>query len=312
MTTLPAATITDPARFGRVAVLMGGLSAEREISLLSGTAVLAALQQRGVDAHGIDVGHDVLRVLLDGNFDRAFIILHGRGGEDGVIQGALETLGIPYTGSGVMGSALGMHKLHCKQLWLGTGLPTPPFAELRVQPDADALAAAVGFPLMMKPAQEGSSLGMSLVESAAELADAWALAAGYDDCVLAERFIEGREYTVAVLGDTALPVIRLETPHAFYDYAAKYDADTTQYICPCGLSPEKEVELQALCLDAFAAVGGGGWGRVDVMLDTSGQVWLIEVNTVPGMTDHSLVPMAARAAGLAFDELAWRILETAV
>jgi D-alanine-D-alanine ligase len=295
------------SEFGKVAVLMGGDSAEREISLRSGSAVLTALQQRGVDAQGIDAGADVLQQLTAGGFDRAFIILHGRGGEDGVIQGALERLGLPYTGSGVLGSALGMDKHRTKALWRGLELPTP--ESVLIVDEADLLAAAaVGFPLMIKPSREGSSIGMTKVEDEQQLQQAWETARRYDASVLAERWIVGREYTAAVLQGEALPLIRLETPHTFYDYEAKYHADTTSYHCPCGLPEAQEAELQGLCLRAFEAVGASGWGRVDLMLDEQQRPWLIEVNTVPGMTDHSLVPMSARTAGIEFDELVLRIL----
>ena len=300
--------MTIPAEaFGRVAVLMGGWAAEREVSLNSGAAVLAALQRRGVDAHGVDAGRDILAVLTGGGFDRAFVVLHGRGGEDGVIQGALEVLGLPYTGSGVLGSAIGMDKYRSKLIWQGLGMPTPGFALVRGAQDLDH-AEALGFPLMVKPAHEGSSIGMARVDDRAALERAWREAAGYDDLVLVERWVSGAEYTVAVLGDEALPVIRLETPHAFYDYDAKYRAGDTRYLIPCGLSPEDEARLQRLALEAFNAVGATGWGRIDILCDAAGEPYLIEINTVPGMTDHSLVPMAARARGLDFDELVWRIL----
>ncbi len=299
------------SRFGKVAVLMGGDSAEREVSLKSGAAVLAALQRGGVDAHGIDAGADVLDQLRAGGYDRAFIILHGRGGEDGVIQGALERIGLPYTGSGVLGSALGMDKHRTKALWRGLGLPTPESVLMTDTSSLDA-ADALGYPLMIKPSREGSSIGMSKVESRAQLQQAWENACRYDARVLAERWIVGREYTAATLQGEALPLIRLETPHTFYDYDAKYFADTTRYHCPCGLPPAQEAVLRTLCLQAFEAVGASGWGRVDLMLDEQGQPWLIEVNTVPGMTDHSLVPMSARVAGIDFDELVLRILATSL
>ena len=302
---------TAAARFGQVALLLGGQSAEREISLKSGNAVLAALRRQGVAVTPIDPDRQVLAHLAQGGFDRVFIMLHGRGGEDGQIQGALETLGLPYTGSGVLGSALGMDKYRCKLVWQGAGLPTAEFAPLREEADLPR-AAALGFPLMIKPAHEGSSIGMARVDDAAQLAAAWREAARFDRLVLAERWISGPEYTCAILGDEALPLIRLETPRVFYDYQAKYLADDTRYLCPCGLSAADEARLQALSLAAFAAVGARGWGRVDLMLDGTGNPYLLEINTVPGMTDHSLVPMAAHARGVDFDELVWRILETSL
>jgi D-alanine-D-alanine ligase len=293
--------------FGRVAVLMGGWAAEREVSLVSGQAVLEGLLRRGVDAHGIDVGRDVLTVLAAGRFDRVFNVLHGRGGEDGVIQGALEILGLPYTGSGVMGSAIAMDKYRTKLLLQALGLPTPGFALIQNQDDL-AAASALGFPLMVKPALEGSSIGMSRADDAGQLRVAWAKAAECDSHVMAERWVTGAEYTIAILGREALPLIRLETPHAFYDYDAKYVADDTRYLIPCGLDRDSEARLQGLALQAFDAVGANGWGRVDILMDEADRPWLIEINTVPGMTGHSLVPMAAKAVGIGFDELVWRIL----
>ena len=300
--------MVNAREFGKVAVLLGGRSAEREVSLKSGSAVLAALRERGVDAHPVDPGPDVLEVLAGGGYHRAFVILHGRGGEDGVIQGALDTLGLPYTGSGVLGSALGMDKYRCKLVWRGLGLPTPEFTVMRREADLPS-AAGIGFPLMMKPAHEGSSIGMTKVDNPDQLRSAWTAASRYDELVLAERWIVGAEYTCAILGGEALPLIRLETPRTFYDYEAKYSATTTQYHCPSGLDKTQEEDLQTMAADAFAAIGGRGWGRVDLMVDLDGQPWLLEVNTAPGMTDHSLVPMAARARGIGFDELVWRILE---
>ncbi len=294
--------------FGKVAVLMGGWSAERPVSLISGAAVLAGLQDKGVDAHGVDVGRDICEVLKAGGFDRAFVMLHGRGGEDGVIQGVLETLGLPYTGSGVLGSALAMDKMRSKQLWSGMGLPTPEYMHIGGEEDLEPAAQTLGFPLMVKPVHEGSSIGISRVENAAALQQAWELAHRFDSEVLAERWIAGKEYTVTVLDSAALPVIRLETPHEIYDYAAKYEADTTGYFIPSGLSVAAEDTMRQLALQAFHAVGAKGWGRVDFMVDARGKAWLVEVNTVPGMTDHSLVPMAAAAAGMNFPELVWRIL----
>ena len=297
----------NPEAFGKVAVLMGGWSAERAISLKSGAAVLEALKRRGVAAQGIDVQRDIARVLDQGGYDRVFVMLHGRGGEDGTIQGLLEILGLPYTGSGVFGSALTMDKVATKRVWRGMGLPTPEFVVIE---DEEALeqAGVLGCPLMVKPAHEGSSIGMSRVEDASALRAAWVAARQYDRQVMAERYIRGTEYTVALLDGRALPPIRLETPRAFYDYQAKYQAEDTRYHIPCGLSEAAQKRIEELAASAFEAVGGRGWGRVDLMVDGTGQPWLIEVNTVPGMTDHSLVPMAAKAAGIEFDELVWRIL----
>ena len=298
-------------RFGRVAVLFGGLSAEREVSLESGTAVLQSLHRLQVDAQAIDVGENVLQDLRTGAFDRAFIALHGRGGEDGVIQGALEAAGIRYTGSGVLGSALAMDKERTKLVWSAVGLPTPAFAIVRSQTDVEQIEETIGFPLMVKPVHEGSSIGMTKVHHPEQLLEARSLASKFDSAVLAERWIDGPEYTAAILGREALPLIRLETPRPFYDYRAKYSDDAgTQYLCPCGLSAHREEAFQQMALEAFDAVGASGWGRVDFLCDRAGEPWLIEVNTAPGMTGHSLVPMAARAAGMDFDELVWRILET--
>ena len=296
-------------QFGKVAVLMGGQSAEREVSLRSGQAVLDGLLRRGVDAHGIDTGRDVLQQLVDGSYDRVFIVLHGRGGEDGVIQGGLEILNLPYTGSGVQGSALGMDKYRCKLLWSALSLSTPGYLLVKDEDQLDA-AAKLGFPMMVKPVHEGSSIGMAKANDADELHKAWVAAREYDSQVMVERWITGQEFTATILGDEALPLIRLETPHTFYDYEAKYSSNSTSYHCPCGLDRAKEKELQALALEAFHVVGASGWGRVDIMMDRDMQPWLIEVNTVPGMTDHSLVPMAAKEHGLDFDELVWQILAT--
>ncbi len=300
-------TATD-RRGGRVAVLCGGWSGEREISLKSGAAVLDGLRSAGVDAYLIDAGEDLLAQLLAAPPAAAFIALHGRGGEDGTLQGALEWLGVPYTGSGVKAAALAMDKLRCKQLWQGAGLPTATFAALDAATDWADTLAALGGAAMVKPAREGSSLGMARARTPTELEAAWRAAAVYDDCVIAETWLSGPEYTVAILGDRALPAIRLEVAGEFYDYAAKYLRDDTRYHCPCGLPPEREAELQRLALAAFASLEGRGWGRVDVMADAQGQFRLLEVNAVPGMTDHSLVPMAARAAGLSFAELVTEIL----
>jgi D-alanine-D-alanine ligase len=294
---------------GKVAVLMGGWSAERDISLKTGIAIVAALKSRGVNAEGIDVGRDILSQLADHCYERAFIALHGRGGEDGVIQAILEVLGLPYTGSGVMASALCMNKLMTKRLWLGAGLPTPPFVELEDDFEPQSVADDIGLPAIIKPALEGSSIGMSKVEDLDQLMQAWRKAREYGDQVLAEQWISGAEYTVAILGECALPVIRLKTPRTFYDFEAKYISPDTQYICPCGLAQDEEKLLQDLAKTAFQVTGAHGWGRVDLMLDEMGRPWLIEINTVPGMTDHSLVPMAAAAVGISFEDLVLRILE---
>jgi D-alanine-D-alanine ligase len=293
----------------KVAVLLGGKSAEREVSLKSGALVLAALRARGMDAHAFDPAEKSLEALIAGRYERAFIALHGRFGEDGTLQGALEWLGLRYTGSGVLGSALAMDKLRAKRLWMAEGLPTPPFEVLAATSDFRATVNRLGLPLMVKPVNEGSSIGMSKVRAAGDLEEAYALAVNYDRAVIAEKFVEGTELTAGILGEEALPLIKLETPRDFYDYQAKYVADDTRYLIPCGLSAARERELQQLCLQAFRALGCSGWGRVDLMLDRAGDPWLLEVNTAPGMTDHSLVPMAARAAGLTYEDLCMRILE---
>lgn len=302
----------DPKAFGRVAVLFGGKSAERAVSLKSGAAVLEALQSAGVDAFGIDVGDDFLQRLTSERIDRAFIVLHGRGGEDGSMQGLLECAGIPYTGSGILASALAMDKLRTKRVWLSLGLPTPNHAVLASEADCRAAAAELGFPLIVKPAHEGSSIGMAKVADVDALIAAWKDASQYDSQVLVEQWIAGPEFTVAMLRGQVLPPIGLGTPHSFYDYDAKYLANDTQYRIPCGLSADKEAELKALTARACEAVGTQGWARADVMQDANGQFWLLEVNTVPGMTDHSLVPMAARAADLDFQQLVLAILADSV
>lgn len=298
----------------RIAVLYGGTSAEREVSLKSGSAVIAALKSIGVDVLGIDIDStgDWLHELQQARFDIAFLALHGRGGEDGTIQGLLECLGIPYTGSGVLGSALAMDKLKTKQIWQNLSLPTPGYCWV----DQDTDLARVwdqleGKPLMVKPAHEGSSIGMSKVERLEELEQAVAKAAQLDSCVFAEQWVDGREFTVAILDGEALPVIGLETQHSFYDYEAKYLVSDTRYLLPCGLSADEEQAVQALSLEAFHAVGCQDWGRVDLMIDASGQPQLLEVNTLPGMTDHSLVPMAAAARGYSFPELVLAVVRAA-
>ena len=295
--------------FGKVAVLMGGKSAERPVSLNSGGMVLSALRASGIDAHAFDPAERGLDALIAERFSRAFIALHGRFGEDGTLQGALEFLGLPYTGSGVLASALAMDKLRTKQLWHANGLPTPAFELLDSRTDFRAVAGRLGLPIMVKPANEGSSIGMSKVRAAADLEEAFALAVNYDRVVLAEKFIEGTELTGAILGREPLPLIKLETPRDFYDYEAKYVRDDTRYIVPSGLPKQKERDIQQLCLRAFDALGCRGWGRVDLMVDDSGNPSLLEVNTSPGMTDHSLVPMAARAVGISYEQLCVKILE---
>jgi D-alanine-D-alanine ligase len=296
---------------GKVAVLLGGKSAERAVSLKSGGMVLQALRSRRVDAHAFDPSTQGLDALLEQRYDRVFIALHGRFGEDGTVQGILEWLGIPYTGSGVLASALAMDKLRTKLVWQACGLPTAPHEVLRADADFAEVAKRLGMPIMVKPVNEGSSIGMSKVREAGALEEAYALAVNYDRAVMAEKFIEGTELTGAILGDEALPLIRLETPRDFYDYDAKYVADDTRYILPCGLPAQKEQSLRQLCLEAFRALGCRGWGRVDLMLDRAGNPYLLEVNTAPGMTDHSLVPMAARAIGLSYEDLCMRILADA-
>jgi D-alanine-D-alanine ligase len=302
--------IIDAREFGKVAVLFGGNSTEREISLISGNAVLAGLQRRGIDAIGVDPRDEALASLPERGFDRVFIALHGPGGEDGAVQGALEFLGLPYTGSGVLGSALGMDKLRTKRLAAATGVATADSLPLRQLADCQLALDRLGLPLIVKPATQGSSVGMSKVTSVAEMEPAWRAAAAVDDVVFAEKWITGAEYTVAVLHRRVLPAIRIEAANAFYDYEAKYHRNDTKYHCPAGLSAQAEAHMASLALAAFDAVGAEGWGRADFMADHTGRPLLLEINTVPGMTDHSLVPMAARAAGIDFDELCWQVLET--
>ena len=298
--------------FGKVAVLMGGKSAEREISLMSGGGVLKALRSKGVDAHEFDPSKRDLADLRREGFARCFIALHGRGGEDGTIQGGLECLGIPYTGSGVLGSAIAMDKWRTKMIWLANGLPTPRYRMLSAHDDWDAVARDLGLPLIVKPANEGSTLGLTKVTDAAQLPAAYELAAKkFHDMALAEQFIDGPEFTASILGETALPLIRIEAPQGNYDYQNKYFTDDTKYHCPCGLPAAEEQALQALAVRAFRLVGCTGWGRVDLMLDRSGKPSLLEVNTSPGMTGHSLVPMAARQIGIAYEDLCVKVLEGA-
>ena len=306
---LPA---VDWRRYGRVAVLMGGTSAERAVSLETGGAVCASLRRVGIDARTVDAKPGFLPELSRDGFDRVFIALHGRGGEDGTVQGALATLGMPFTGSGVLGSALAMDKVRSKWIWQSHGLPTPAFVEVSGSAELARIVPELGLPVMVKPVHEGSSCGASRVLDAAGLEAAWHKAGALDARVLVEQWISGAEYTVGILGEQVLPIIKLETPNEFYDYEAKYLSETTRYLCPCGLPAALEQELGRLALRAFQLVGATGWGRVDLMLDAHGKPWLLEVNTVPGMTSHSLVPMAARHAGISFEELVLRILDTSL
>jgi len=297
--------------FKNVAVLMGGWSAEREVSLNSGAAVYDALCLQGINATAVDVDRNICEQLKEGKFSHVFNIMHGRGGEDGQLQGLLDVLELPYTGSGVLGSALAMDKFRCKQLWHGMGLPTPDFMELKNETDCDEALKRLGLPLMIKPVLEGSSIGISKVNASDEMIPAWIKAKNCGGVIMAEEFIQGEEYTAAILGEQVLPMIRLETESDFYDYQAKYVSNDTQYICPCGLTESVEVEMAKLMLKSYKAVMCEGWGRVDFMLDQQQKPWLIEVNTVPGMTDHSLVPMAAKQAGMSFEELVLKILQGA-
>ena len=295
---------------GKVAVLMGGRSAEREISLLSGNAVLAALRRQGVDAHAFDPAEQPLENLLKQGFRCAHIALHGRFGEDGTVQGALELMGIPYTGSGVMASALALDKWRTKLIWQAVGIPTPRYALLDATSDFNATARDLGLPLIVKPVREGSTIGLSKVTAAADLAAAYRRAARHDALVLVEEFIAGQELTVSILGERALPLVRIQPAVELYDYQAKYFSDDTKYFCPSGLAADLEKTIQEQALKAYRVVGCQGWGRVDVMLDKRDRPYFLEVNTSPGMTGHSLVPMAAKQAGISFDELCLRILET--
>ncbi len=296
-------------KFGKVAVLMGGKSAEREISLMSGNGVLTALRAKGIDAHAFDPAERDLFELRREGFARCFVALHGRGGEDGTLQGALEVLGVPYTGSGVLGSALAMDKARTKQVWKANELPTPPYETIDAKTDFSGVAARLGLPLIVKPVQEGSSIGITKVRSAGDMDEAYALAVNYDPAVIAERFIDGPEYTASIVNDATLPLIRIEAPEGKYDYQNKYFTDVTKYLCPCGLTAAKEEEIKALALNAFQTVGCTGWGRIDLMLDAQSRPWLLEVNTSPGMTGHSLVPMAAKAVGISYEDLCVKILE---
>ena len=299
----------DVKKFGKVAVLFGGRSAEREVSLNSGGAVLAALQRSGVDAHGFDPAQRDLHALRDEKFDRVFIALHGRYGEDGTVQGALELMGVPYTGSGVMASALGMDKWRSKLVWQAAGLPIPDYELLTEDFDSQVVVKKLGLPLFVKPANEGSSVGITKVKQENELSAAYQAAARHDPLVIAERYIGGGEYTAAILGEQALPTIRIVPANEFYDYEAKYLRNDTRYLCPSDLNSEQEAEMQQLAKRAFALIGGQGWGRVDFLKGEDGKLYVLEANTSPGMTDHSLVPMAARQAGISFEQLVLNILE---
>ncbi|NMG45931.1 D-alanine--D-alanine ligase [Aromatoleum toluvorans] len=299
------------AKFGKVAVLLGGSSAERDVSLMSGGAVLEALRAAGVDAHGFDPAELDLHILKEQGYDRAFIALHGRGGEDGTVQGMLELLKIPYTGSGVMASALAMDKWRTKMVWAACGLPTPRYAILNADTDWDAVAADLGLPIFVKPVHEGSSMGATKVTEAGQLKAAWELAARFDDLVIAEEFITGAELTAPFLRDRALPLIRIEAPGGNYDYQNKYFTDDTRYLCPCGLPAEQEQALRALVMKCAQVLGCRGWGRADLILTEDGRPYLLEMNTSPGMTGHSLVPMSARVAGMDFTQLCLAILEDA-
>lgn len=302
-------TMRAPQSYGKVAVVMGGRSSEREISLLSGNAVLASLQRSGVDVIGIDADTTLLQKLRAEKADRVVIMLHGRDGEDGKLQGALEWLGMPYTGSGVLASALAMDKVRTKLVWKQLGIATPDFVMLDDTTDFAAVLARLG-PCFVKPVNEGSSIGVGGAETIEQLREVYASARAYDNEVLAEHWIKGREYSVPILGDTVLPIIELQTDNAFYDYEAKYLSDDTRYVCPAVLTPAETELLQTMSLDAYKAVGCTGWGRVDAMRAKDGRFWLLEVNTVPGMTSHSLVPMAAQAAGISFDALVLQILDS--
>jgi D-alanine-D-alanine ligase len=306
----PYPRIDSAEQFGKVAVLMGGDSAEREISLMSGQAVLEALVRKGIDAHPVDAAGDPLNALSRDRFDRVWLALHGRGGEDGTIQGLLTMMNMPFTGSAVLGCAISMDKLRTKRLLAGMGIDTPAYCEMSGEQDFESVIGMLGLPMIVKPAAEGSSLGMTRVEQAEQLAEAYREAARFRSEVFAEAWVSGPEFTATVLHNQVLPLIRIDAINSFYDYQAKYFSDETRYVCPCGLPEHQERLLAAASMDAFSGVGASGWGRVDFMLADDGAPLVLEVNTTPGMTTHSLVPMAAAETGIDFDELAWRILET--
>ncbi len=306
----PYPRVDSAEQFGKVAVLMGGDSAEREISLMSGQAVLEALVRKGIDAHPVDAAGDPLNALSQDRFDRVWLALHGRGGEDGTIQGLLTMMNMPFTGSAVLGCAISMDKLRTKRLLAGMGIDTPAYCEMSGEQDFESVIGMLGLPMIVKPAAEGSSLGMTRVEQAEQLAEAYREAARFRSEVFAEAWVSGPEFTATVLHDQVLPLIRIDAINSFYDYQAKYFSDETRYVCPCGLPEHQERLLAAASMDAFSGVGASGWGRVDFMLADDGAPLVLEVNTTPGMTTHSLVPMAAAETGIDFDELTWRILET--
>jgi len=313
MNPIPALKTTDPGSFGRVGLLVGGESAEREVSLNGGRAVFAALQRKHINVEMFDGSTALFEAIAAGRIDRVFNLMHGPGGEDGAIQGALQLMKVPFTGTGVLGSALSMDKVHSKWIWERQGINTPPFALLRKGADlAEESIRSWGLPLFVKPAGLGSSIGISKVEKLEDLPAAIALARKYDPNVIVEPAVKGNEYFAGVIGDLVLPLIHIETPRSFYDYTAKYESDDTRYYCPCGLSAEVEAEMQKLSLEAFRALECSGWGRVDFIIDEAGEAWFLEANTTPGMTDHSLVPQAAAQIGIDFDELVWRILESSL
>jgi len=313
MNPIPAMKTNDPAAFGHVGLLIGGESAEREVSLNGGRAVFAALQRNGVSVEVIDGGSALIKAIDDGRIDRVFNLVHGPGGEDGTIQGALDLMKIPYTGSGLLGSALSMDKVRSKWVWERQGIATPPFHLLRKDEELPGgFVDKWGLPLFVKPAGLGSSIGITKVEQESELPDAIALARKYDKNVIIEHEVKGNEYFAGLVGSLVLPLIHIETPRSFYDYTAKYESDETRYYCPCGLPADVEQELQQLSLEAFRALDCSGWGRVDFIVDETGKAWFLEANTTPGMTGHSLVPQAAAQIGIGFDELVWRILESSL
>jgi len=313
MTAAPARRTTNPTHFGRVGLLVGGDSAEREVSLDGGKAVLGALKRNQIEVEMFDGSPALFTAINEGRIDRVFNLVHGPGGEDGTIQGALQLMEVPVTGSGLLGSALSMDKVHSKWVWERRGINTPPFSLFkRDEQIPDDIIDKWGLPLFVKPAGLGSSIGITRVEQAAELPAAVKLANKYSETIIVEPEVKGSEYFAGIVGELVLPLIRIETPHKFYDYKAKYESDDTQYFCPCGLPADLEAKMQALSLEAFESLDCAGWGRVDFILDETGKPWFLETNTTPGMTSHSLVPQAAAQMGIGFDELVWRILESSL